>query len=170
MSQHRHTYLFLLWCTFISFFLSFHSLFPFITFLLSFCLFFPSVWSFLPFVLSFFLPFPSSCPWLFCFFPSFSSFLFWFFPLVISCVFSFSPFFLLFFLFVLSSFLSSLVYVINKQPNPGPSSIGKERTLWQQMLDRPNFWVEGSLGLRPIPEAARPEKWGLGERASGYKH
>ena len=26
---------------------------------------------------------------------------------------------------------------------------GKEVTLWQQMLDRPNFWVEGSLHLRP---------------------
>jgi hypothetical protein len=35
---------------------------------------------------------------------------------------------------------------------------GKERTLWQQMLDRPNFWVEGSLGLRPVPEAARQDK------------
>jgi hypothetical protein len=36
--------------------------------------------------------------------------------------------------------------------------LGKERTLWQQMLDRPNFWVEGSLGLRPVPEAARQDK------------
>ena len=114
MSQHRHTYLFLLWCTFISFFLSFHSLFPFITFLLSFCLFFPSVCLFLPFVLSFFLPFPSSCPRLFCVFPSFSSFLFWFFPLVISCVFSFFPL-----LLALLSFCSLLLLVIfslcNKQ-------------------------------------------------------
>jgi len=24
----------------------------------------------------------------------------------------------------------------------------KEVTLWQQMLDRPNFWVEGSVLLR----------------------
>ncbi|XP_041970820.1 synaptotagmin-like protein 2 [Aricia agestis] len=28
-------------------------------------------------------------------------------------------------------------------------SVGKEVTLWQTMLDRPNFWVEGSLPLRP---------------------
>jgi hypothetical protein len=39
-----------------------------------------------------------------------------------------------------------------------PLFVGKERTLWQQMLDRPNFWVEGSLGLRPVPEAARQDK------------
>ena len=26
---------------------------------------------------------------------------------------------------------------------------GKEVSLWQQMLDRPNFWVEGCIGLRP---------------------
>jgi len=29
-------------------------------------------------------------------------------------------------------------------------SIGKEVTLWQQMLDRPNFWVEASITLRPV--------------------
>eukprot|EP00096_Caligus_rogercresseyi_P001685 TRINITY_DN1280_c0_g1_i6.p1 TRINITY_DN1280_c0_g1~~TRINITY_DN1280_c0_g1_i6.p1 ORF type:complete len:217 (+),score=57.08 TRINITY_DN1280_c0_g1_i6:647-1297(+) len=27
---------------------------------------------------------------------------------------------------------------------------GKEVTLWQQMLERPNFWVEGSVHLRPV--------------------
>jgi len=26
---------------------------------------------------------------------------------------------------------------------------GKEMSLWQMMLERPNFWVEGSLTLRP---------------------
>ncbi|KAJ4452184.1 hypothetical protein ANN_03702 [Periplaneta americana] len=29
---------------------------------------------------------------------------------------------------------------------------GKEVTLWQQMLERPNFWVEGCLTLRPSLE------------------
>lgn len=28
-------------------------------------------------------------------------------------------------------------------------SVGKEVTLWQTMMQRPNFWVEGSLQLRP---------------------
>ncbi|XP_053603872.1 uncharacterized protein LOC128671445 isoform X2 [Plodia interpunctella] len=28
-------------------------------------------------------------------------------------------------------------------------SVGKEVTLWQTMMQRPNFWVEGSLPLRP---------------------
>jgi len=28
-------------------------------------------------------------------------------------------------------------------------SSGKELNLWQQMLERPNFWVEGSVHLRP---------------------
>lgn len=28
-------------------------------------------------------------------------------------------------------------------------SVGKESTLWQAMLQSPNFWVEGSLPLRP---------------------
>ena len=28
-------------------------------------------------------------------------------------------------------------------------AVGKEVTLWQQMLDRPNFWVEASVSLRP---------------------
>lgn len=26
---------------------------------------------------------------------------------------------------------------------------GKELTLWKSMLERPNFWVEGCLSLRP---------------------
>jgi len=29
---------------------------------------------------------------------------------------------------------------------------GKEVTLWQHMLERPNFWVEGCLTLRPSLE------------------
>merc|ERR1712117_20849 len=37
-------------------------------------------------------------------------------------------------------------------------STGKEITLWQQMLDRPNFWVEGSISLRPVLETNKPEK------------
>jgi synaptotagmin-like protein len=27
---------------------------------------------------------------------------------------------------------------------------GKEVMLWQQMLDRPNFWVEGAVNIRPV--------------------
>ena len=39
-------------------------------------------------------------------------------------------------------------------------STGKEVTLWQQMLDRPNFWVEGSISLRAVLETTKPEnKW-----------
>lgn len=30
----------------------------------------------------------------------------------------------------------------------------KEISLWQRMLDRPNFWVEGCLTLRPSLELA----------------
>jgi len=30
----------------------------------------------------------------------------------------------------------------------------KETALWQRMLDRPNFWVEGCLTLRPSLELA----------------
>lgn len=30
----------------------------------------------------------------------------------------------------------------------------KEIALWQRMLDRPNFWVEGCLTLRPSLELA----------------
>jgi len=32
---------------------------------------------------------------------------------------------------------------------PWMDAQGKEVSLWQQMLDRPNFWVEGCIGLRP---------------------
>ena len=35
--------------------------------------------------------------------------------------------------------------------------LGKEVTLWQQMLDRPNFWVEGCIGLRPSLETRVPQ-------------
>ena len=35
--------------------------------------------------------------------------------------------------------------------------LGKEVTLWQQMLDRPNFWVEGCIGLRPSLETRAPQ-------------
>jgi len=35
---------------------------------------------------------------------------------------------------------------------------GKEVSLWQQMLDRPNFWVEGCVGLRPVLEAKLQDK------------
>ena len=34
-------------------------------------------------------------------------------------------------------------------------AVGKEVTLWQQMLDRPNFWVEASITLRQILETNR---------------
>jgi len=33
-------------------------------------------------------------------------------------------------------------------------SSGKELNLWQQMLERPNFWVEGSVLLRPAEKIA----------------
>lgn len=32
---------------------------------------------------------------------------------------------------------------------------GKELSLWQNMLDRPNFWVEGSVVLRSSLEGIR---------------
>jgi len=34
-------------------------------------------------------------------------------------------------------------------------AVGKEVTLWQQMLDRPNFWVEASVTLRQQLDTAR---------------
>ena len=37
-------------------------------------------------------------------------------------------------------------------------AVGKEVTLWQQMLDRPNFWVEGSVVLRPQLDTNKQEK------------
>ncbi len=36
------------------------------------------------------------------------------------------------------------------KPSHWMDSTGKEVTLWQQMLDRPNFWVEGAVSLRPV--------------------
>jgi hypothetical protein len=33
----------------------------------------------------------------------------------------------------------------------------KEVTLWQQMLDRPNFWVEGAVYLRAPEKLATPQ-------------
>eukprot|EP00095_Tigriopus_kingsejongensis_P011672 maker-scaffold59_size442576-snap-gene-2.13 protein:Tk11672 transcript:maker-scaffold59_size442576-snap-gene-2.13-mRNA-1 annotation:"hypothetical protein TcasGA2_TC001061" len=35
------------------------------------------------------------------------------------------------------------------KPSTWMDSAGKEVTLWQQMLDRTNFWVEGAVNLRP---------------------
>lgn len=32
---------------------------------------------------------------------------------------------------------------------------GKELSLWQNMIDRPNFWVEGSLILRSTLDGIR---------------
>jgi len=34
-------------------------------------------------------------------------------------------------------------------------AVGKEVTLWQQMLDRPNFWVEASVTLRQQLDTTR---------------
>lgn len=34
-------------------------------------------------------------------------------------------------------------------------STGKELSLWQNMINRPNFWVEGALVLRPSLENAK---------------
>ena len=34
------------------------------------------------------------------------------------------------------------------RPTSWMDSTGKEVTLWQQMLERPNFWVEGAALLR----------------------
>ena len=36
---------------------------------------------------------------------------------------------------------------------------GKEVSLWQQMLDRPNFWVEGCIGLRPSLDTRPVNQW-----------
>lgn len=33
---------------------------------------------------------------------------------------------------------------------------GKEMSLWQSMLNRPNFWVEGCVVLRSSLDGARP--------------
>lgn len=39
-------------------------------------------------------------------------------------------------------------------PAPWMDAIGGEVTLWQQMLERPNFWVEGSVPLRTAEKLA----------------
>lgn len=44
------------------------------------------------------------------------------------------------------------------RPTTWMDATGKEVTLWQQMLDRPNFWVEGSISLRAALETIKPEK------------
>ena len=41
------------------------------------------------------------------------------------------------------------------RPTSWMDSTGKEVTLWQQMLERPNFWVEGAALLRP-PDRIAP--------------
>lgn len=33
---------------------------------------------------------------------------------------------------------------------------GKELTLWQSMINRPNFWVEGCLALRSSLDRSAP--------------
>ena len=40
------------------------------------------------------------------------------------------------------------------KPSPWMDSTGKEITLWQSMLERPNFWVEGAVPLRPVERMA----------------
>ena len=37
-------------------------------------------------------------------------------------------------------------------------AVVKEVTLWQQMLDRPNFWVEASVSLRQVLDNGKMEK------------
>lgn len=34
---------------------------------------------------------------------------------------------------------------------------GKELSLWKNMLERPNFWVEGCLSLRPSLDLVHPK-------------
>uniref|UniRef100_A0A182N9L0 C2 domain-containing protein n=1 Tax=Anopheles dirus TaxID=7168 RepID=A0A182N9L0_9DIPT len=43
----------------------------------------------------------------------------------------------------------------NGRPVEWMDSTGKELSLWQNMINRPNFWVEGALVLRPSLENAR---------------
>ena len=38
-------------------------------------------------------------------------------------------------------------------------ALGGEVTLWQQMLERPNFWVEGSVPLRTAEKLAMGNAW-----------
>merc|ERR1712241_341228 len=44
------------------------------------------------------------------------------------------------------------------RPTSWMDAVGKEVTLWQQMLERPNLWVEASVGLRSALEAGKVEK------------
>lgn len=44
--------------------------------------------------------------------------------------------------------------VCDGKPVDWMDSNEKEMALWQRMLDRPNFWVEGCLTLRPSLELA----------------
>lgn len=44
------------------------------------------------------------------------------------------------------------------RPSSWMDASGKEVTLWQQMLDRPNFWVEGSVTLRQQLDGRTTEK------------
>lgn len=43
----------------------------------------------------------------------------------------------------------------NGRPVDWMDSTGKELSLWQNMINRPNFWVEGALVLRPSLDNAR---------------
>ena len=54
-------------------------------------------------------------------------------------------------------FVSRIGHYMGRRTNWMDAS-GKEVTLWQQMLDRPNFWVEGSLHLRPAEKIQSAEK------------
>ena len=44
------------------------------------------------------------------------------------------------------------------RPSSWMDAVGKEVTLWQQMLERPNFWVEASVGLRSALDTGKVEK------------
>jgi len=46
----------------------------------------------------------------------------------------------------------------NGRPSSWMDAVGKEVTLWQQMLERPNFWVEASVGLRSALDTGKVEK------------
>ena len=56
----------------------------------------------------------------------------------------------------------TLVFTLPGKHSGRPSSwmdaVGKEVTLWQQMLERPNFWVEASVGLRSALDTGKVEK------------
>jgi synaptotagmin-like protein len=62
-----------------------------------------------------------------------------------------------------SDFLGGVRFNLGTGKHYGKSSswmdaTGKEVTLWQQMLDRPNFWVEGSVTLRSQLDGRTTEK------------